>query len=521
MKVTFVAMGTENISIEALSAMLKKHGIATSLVFDRALFNDKQYFPVPQLAKLFDRKKGVVKEIIEEDPDLLAFSVFADNYQWALGIARNVKKIKNIAVIFGGVHPTSVPELVIAQECVDIICVGEGDYPLLELAKSIENGSLDYSIRNLWFKNNGRIIRNDLRPLIENLDELPLIDKELFEKDIPISEYYLTVTSKGCIASCAYCSQNFFKKFEKGRGKFLREKTVDTVINELKIMRQRYNFKRVDIKNNVLSGSRQWTFEFLKRYKEEIGVPFRIMGHPRTIDSEVARALKKAGCWHIQLGVESFNPKIRMEFLGRYEDNREILNAIEAMDNAGLGFSLDYMVGLPEEREEDLIYTLKVMSRCKNLTRASVFWLEYLPKVEITELARNAGLLTDNDVRRIEEGKQENYLSTGSVTDRKKRIFLKNFHLLFRLSPLLNERTVSFIVKNGLHEYFRFLPQTIILIIVDILVSIIKKDHFALFAIKSVFLEIRRDIKRKILASFGIKRRVTIYGKTYALTKKI
>ncbi len=515
MKVVFVAMGTENISLETLSGMLRSHGHETGLVFDRALFNDKQYFPMPALARYFSRRKDLAGEIIAEKPDLIGFSVFADNYQWALSIARDIKKVRNIPIIFGGVHPTSVPDLIIKENCVDVICLGEGDYPLLELVESMKNDNIDYSIKNLWFKRDGQIIKNDIRPLIDNLDELPLIDKELFEKEVPIKEYYLTVTSKGCIAVCAYCSQNFYKRFEMGKGKFLRERSVGSVIQELSLMKKKYNFKRVDIKNNVLSGSRAWTLEFLKRYKEEINVPLRIMGHPRTIDREIAKALKDSGCWHVQLGVESFNPKVRKDFLKRYEDNTEILDAIQAMDEVGLGFSLDYMVGLPGETEEDLIYALKVMSRCRYLTRASIFWLEYLPKVEITEIAYQLKLIKDEDIKNIEEGRQENYLSTGSVSDRKRRRYLKNYHLLFRLVPLMNEPSMTFILRHRLHEYFRFFPQTVIIIIVDVWVSIIKKDHFAIFAIYTVFLDIKRHFKRKLLKILRISKKVSIYGKVY------
>ena len=301
MKVVFVAMGAENISLETLSAMLKMHGHETAIAFDRSLFNDANYFPIPTLAKIFDSKKATVKRIISLEPDLVAFSVFADNYQWALYISREVKKRLNVPIIFGGIHPTTCPDNVISKDCVDIICLGEGEYPLLELVDSMEKNCVDHTIKNLWFKENGRVIKNQVRPLINNLDELPIIDKGLFEDYIPIKDYYLTVTSKGCIATCAYCSQNFLKKWEMGKGQFLREKSVDKVIEELKIMKERYKYKRVDIKNNILSGSKKWTFEFAEKYRKEIGVPFRIMGHPKTITPDTIRALKNAGLWHVQL----------------------------------------------------------------------------------------------------------------------------------------------------------------------------------------------------------------------------
>lgn len=498
MKITFVAMGAENISLETLSAMLKKHGHAVTLAFDRALFNDANYFPISSLARIFDSKKSTIKRIINSTPDLVGFSVFANNYQWALNIAREVKKELDVPIIFGGIHPTTVPEGVIKNECVDMICLGEGDYPLLELVQSMEAGQIDYSIKNLWFKKNGEVIKNPIRPLIENLDELPIIDKELFEGFIPIKDYYLTVTSKGCIATCSYCSQSFLHSWEQGKGRFLREKSVDKVVEELKTMKKKYNFKRVDLKNNVLSGSKKWVYEFADKYKREVGLPFRIMGHPKTVSVETMRLLKSAGLWHVQIGIESLNQKIRSDVLHRYESNEEIITALKAMDEVGVGYSVDYMVGLPGETEEDLIIAVKTFAQCKKLIRASIFWLEYLPGVDLTSMAKSWGVISDKDLECIENGKHENYLSTGSVGSGERMINLKNYHLLFRILPITPEWMVNFILKYNIHKLFRFMPQTIVLVFVDILVTFVVKDHYALFAIKSYFWELKRRAKNTI-----------------------
>lgn len=497
MKITFAAMGAENISLETLSAMLKQHGHKTTLAFDRSLFNDANYFPIPFLAKIFDSKRATIRKIIDSKPDLLAFSVFADNYQWALSISREVKKILNVPIIFGGIHPTTCPDLVISEDCVDIICLGEGEYPLLELVESMQEKSIDHTIKNLWFSDNGTIIRNPVRQLIGDLDELPIIDKTLFDGYIPIKDYYLTVTSKGCIATCAYCSQNFLKKWEMGKGQFLREKSVDKVIEELKVMKKRYGYKRVDIKNNILSGSKKWTFEFAEKYKKEIGVPFRIMGHPKTITTETMSVLKDAGLWHVQLGIESFNTKIRTEVLQRHETNEEILGALQTMDDNGVYYSVDIMVGLPGETETDIVKTIKILAKCKNLARASIFWLEYLPGVDITKMARQWGLIDDGDLKKINDGLQENYLSTGSVGDGKRMVNLKNYHLIFRILPMTPEPVINFILNYNLQRLFRFMPQTIVLVFVDVLVSFVVKDHYALFAMKSYFWELGRRVKER------------------------
>lgn len=133
MKISFIYLGSENLGIEYLSSVLKKSGHKVELIFDPALFCDKHYLNVDFLAKLFDSRKKIIKRVLESRPDLIGFSVFTHNYKWALSIASLIKKEIDIPIIFGGVHPTILPEDVIANNSVDMICIGEGEEALLEL----------------------------------------------------------------------------------------------------------------------------------------------------------------------------------------------------------------------------------------------------------------------------------------------------------------------------------------------------------------------------------------------------
>ena len=506
LKVVLAAMGAENISLEAISAMLKKEGHQVQLAFDRALFNDGQYFSIPWLARLLDVKDDVVRQVIEARPDLLCVSVFADNYQWAIDLCRRVKQEIDVTVVFGGIHPTTVPERVLEEDCVDAICVGEGDYAIAELAASIDRGlvsrsrrgAVDTSIANLWFRKDGEIIRNPPRPNA-NLDDLPMIDKELFEDHIPYRHYYLTVTNRGCVRRCSFCAENFKERWEGEHrlGPFMRDTSVEKVIAELRHMRRQYGLSYIDIKNNVLSGSKRWTLEFLRRYKEEIGLPFRIMGYPRLLTREVTRALKAAGCHHVQMGIESFNERIRREVLLRPETNDQVREAIQNMEDAGIGYSTDFILGLPGETEQDLVDAIRLLSGRKRLRRASIFWLEYLPGVYITELAQKMGLIGDRELENIERGKQQNYLAHGSIEDEEKKRHLKNYHLIFRILPITPAPVIDFILAHKLQRFFRFFPQTPIIIAVDLLVSVLKRDIYAMWAIRTYWFELKRRMRAR------------------------
>lgn len=502
LKVVLAATGAENISLEAISAMLKRDGHHVQLAFDRALFNDAQYFSIPWLARLLDVKAAVVRQIVEAKPDLLCVSVFADNYQWALDLCRRVKREIDVTVVFGGIHPTTVPERVIREDCVDVICVGEGDFSIAELANGIDRGRIDYSIKSLWFKKDGEIVRNPPRPNA-NLDELPIIDKELFEDYIPYRHYYLTVTNRGCVRRCSFCAENFKERWESEHqlGAFMRDTSVEKVIAEFKTMRAKYGVTYIDIKNNVLSGSKKWTLEFLRRYRDEVGLPFRIMGYPRLLTKEVTAALRDAGCHHVQMGIESFNETIRRDVLLRPETNEQVRDAIRNLEEAGIGYSTDFILGLPGESEQDLIDAIRLLSGRRHLRRASIFWLEYLPGVHLTTLAQQMGLIGDREIENIEEGRQQNYLAHGSIEDQTQVKQLKNYHLLFRLLPITPAPVVELILKHRLQMWFRFFPQTPIIILVDLVVSAVKRDYYAMWAIRTYGFELKRRLKARLFGS--------------------
>lgn len=498
MRITFLAMGAENLGIEALSAFLKQVGHEVALAYDPSLFDDKTYYKIGFLAKLFAVKKQVINKVIDFKPDLIGINVFVDNFKWACFIAGEIKKRMNVPVIFGGVFPTACPETVLKEDCVDMVCLGEGEGALLELLNSMEKGNIDYNIKNIWFKKDGQIIKNEIRELLD-LDKLPFYDKELFANEIPMKNYYLTVTQKGCPYSCTYCEHNFLRKFDQGKGQHLRRRSIDNIIKELKIMKERYGFKEVDFKDNIFTVDKQWTLDFLKRYKEEINLPFRILSHPLCMDEDIAKALKEAKVHRVQLGIQSMNPKTRREVLKRYETNEQIMKCFNALDKYKVNYSVDHIFGLPGETEEDLVAATKVYAKLKSCSRVTVFWLTYFPKTDMVDIALKAGLIGEKDIESIENGNEPTYQTEeGSVRDEKLKDTFKNYQLLFRVIPILPEFVVNFILGHKLQRYFKYLPRKFVILLADHYVSFVRHDYAAIHYLRYYLFQMKKVIKLKI-----------------------
>lgn len=469
MKIVFAVMGEDNLATGSLSAVLKKAGHKTALAFDPALFDERIYFHIDSLAKLFSQRKKLINKIIRLHPDLVAISVFSDNYQWACDIAAGVKKEIDVPIVMGGVFATNCPETIIANPDVDIVCLGEGEQPIVELVNSMAAGQIDHTIKNLWFKNDGRIIKNPPRPL-QNLDDLPPFDKEIFENDIHIHNRYYCLASKGCICSCSYCSRSFWEEFEGGKD--ARRKSVPLVIAELAAAKEKYKVRLVDMEDAILFSNKKWFREFAKEYKEKVDIPYICMGHPLCGDEDVARWLKESGCYRVQLGIQSMDEENRKKLLHRPESNEQIRACFDAFDKYKVRYSIDHIFGLPNERDEEHLYQAAwEYSKCRSLHKVNCFFLTCFPKTPMIGYAIEHGMIKKEDVAKIDAGHQDFYYDYGITDDDELKRLFKAYAIFFRIIPILPHRLRFFILRNRLVKPLAYLPKTVTLFCIDMFLT--------------------------------------------------
>lgn len=479
MRVTFVVIGWENISVEYISAYLKQRGHEVSLAYEQALFEDRNYLCMPAVARFFDQGDNIIRQVMDTKPDLVAFSVLAVTYQWALERAAQIKRHLKVPVIFGGTHAIICPERNMEKDPVDIVCTGEGEFPLADLLDSMAGGKMDTSIKGLWFKTGpGEVIRNERRAAIGDLDVMPFPDKDLFAPYAPIHSYYLALTNRGCPFSCSYCSVSYMTELDKDLPNFrkVRERSVDSVVEELKINNAKYRFPWVDFRNSVLSPKKSWTLEFCEKYRKEVNLPFRIFSHPKLIDEEYSRALKEAGCFAIQIGLESYDEKVREKILHRAGSNEDIHKALDALERARMPYSLDYILGLPEQEEPELKAAAELFGRLRHCYRISPFMLSYLPKLKIIDYAIERGMLPKDEPERIEEGLHGNYMDEGSPMEKSRRRMMEAYKLLFRSMSFMPCLLRRFFYRSRLYFLFYVIPFDFILRLFDLTLVIRDRD---------------------------------------------
>lgn len=439
MKIVFIYNGTESLGIEYISAFLKKKGHQVFLLFDPAVFQGDVFVNIRALANFFNLDQAIVRKAIEINPDLIAFSAYTGNYRWCLSIAQAIKQISDIPIVFGGVHPTAVPERVLANDFIDFVIRGEGEFAMLDLIESLErNESKDklVNLPNICFKHQGRLYLNEPRFYINDLDILPFPDKRLFFDKEPLLEKnpYLIMTSRGCPYNCTYCSNNMYKNLYCQEKQHVRRRSPDNVIEELLLVKKEGKAKRINFMDDVFTFSESWLEDFIEKYKSKINLPFNCLTHPLAINKKIAFLLKKGGCRLVGVGVQSGSERIRKQIYNRQGSNDKIIEAISYLKEMKLKVQLDHILGAPSENETDLKESLSLYKKLKP-DILMTFWLTYYPQTQIIELAKQKGILSEKDIDDIEEGNIGYTHDLGSVAKESIPLLAK-YELMFELLSL-------------------------------------------------------------------------------------
>ena len=388
----------------SLSAVLKAAGHRTRLIYvQRELSRDE-----------------FLAEVEQDMPDLVGFSTTTHQYPYIERYASFLKEAHPaLPLVCGGTHPTLVPEEVLASPHFDIVCVGEGEYPLRDLAERLERGQDYADVPNLWLKRNGEAIRNPLRPLIANLDELPYADRELFDFDaiLAANEGWVDMLSgRGCPYNCSYCCNPGLKQRYAGLGRYVRFRSVEHVLGELRALRARYPIRILNFQDDTFTLDREWTLEFCHAYRAEFDYPFWINTRvERILDEELVKALAEARCAGIRVGVENGDETLRASVLKRRMSNAEIIAAFRLVHRYGLKAYACNMIGIPGETPQSIAATIALNRQLEpDEFQFSVFYP--YPMTELYETCVAQGLIKPG-ARLHSYYSQESVLQLPTLTD--------------------------------------------------------------------------------------------------------
>lgn len=453
MKIGFVEQCFEKLAVESLIAYCERAGAEAELFIDPTLFSDS-FYENGFLRRFFDARERLVRRIVESDVDLLAFSVVSDDYLWATGIAAAVKRVRDIPTVFGGVHPTAVPEYVAADPAVDYVCQGEGEEALTELMDCLASGRKPTAISNLCFYDGARLVKNPLRGLEGDLDSLPFPNKSLYYEQMPIMKrFYMTITSRYCPFRCTFCYNSSMRDVYAGKGKYLRQRSPENVVEELKLA-TRYGYEYVLFNDDILPFNRKWVREFAPLYKREIGRPFFCYFHPQYADEGIVKLMADAGCVTANMGIQSLDPAVRRDIFDRNETQEEIGSAVRTIRRHKVHLNVGHIIGFPGDSEQ--IEEAGVRFYLENMPSfIGCYWLRLYPGTKITETLMKDGALDAEEVEQIKRGEGRSFWLGGSVKNMRE---VRPFSILMNLLPYVPRRLVRFLLEKKRYRALRRAP---------------------------------------------------------------
>ncbi len=340
---------------------------------------------------------GVEEYVLKTRPDVVGYSLMTGMHAEMLRLNSALKKTSSFFSVFGGPHPTYFPECV-ETEGADAVCRGEAEEAMAELCDKLEAGEDVTQTRNFWIKKDGRIHRNDVRPLNEDLDSLPFPDRALLSRYPQYSKLAAMrlLTARGCPFNCSYCYNKALGEIYRGKGKKLRRRSVVNVMEEVRLILSRGGVRIIHISDDTFVIDAEWLREFTGMY-EQVAVPVTCYARAEFLTEEVADLLRRIKCTGVHIGLETADEEMRRELLHRKQSNDLFRVTSARLKEHGVPLVTQNIIGLPGESIEGAMGTLRFNSSIRPAYAAVSIFQPY-PGTEIARKAEEMGLLRKNDV---------------------------------------------------------------------------------------------------------------------------
>ncbi len=422
MKISLLSLDRELLcfGIRTLSACLKNAGHDVRLIFlmpDADIASKDKYRTLYSSA-LLDRLSLLCK-----DSDLIGISLMSNQFIQAIDVTKGLK-FRGISspVLWGGIQPTVEPEECLAYA--DAVCLGEGEGAIVEIADKMAKKDAYWDTMNIWCKKSDGIVRNPIRPLIQDLDSVPYPDysfhthyisqnDEIIElKKEGFIEFqgerfksrdgkivYMLMTSRGCPYNCTYCANSVYKNMY-ARQKMVRWRSAENVIGEIKTIQQQiapvsYVYM---VDDNFTARPEKSLRFFCEKYKQEINVPFFAQVSPLTIDDKKMKILFDNGCAHITMGVETASARVA-DIYNRSKAHRAMKKAISAVEKyrhlQTPPPTYQFIIDNPYETIDEMRQTLKMACSFPRPWHNPIYSLMMFPGTPIFHKAMADGILTD------------------------------------------------------------------------------------------------------------------------------
>jgi len=369
-------------TIEAYNSIEKPIGPATAIPFGISLIatvlkdagHDVELFVLTPDTPL---DEYIGKYIENEEPSLFCFTAVSSQYEAIKKVANYVRKAdEDIFCLLGGHHSSLNSEDVINHDIFDAICVGEGEKAVVAFANQLESGLSysEYKIPNLIFKDraNNKVHKNPTGTFNQNLDDLPFLDRSLWDKWVQHpSDYPAILLGRGCPFKCTYCSNHAMAKLATGT--YVRFRSPQDIIEEIDYIKGEYpDVERIYLEVETFGANRKASyavFDAIAEYNNNLEEPLTFgvnmalssnyMVHPQR-RKELFSKVNAANIKTINIGLETGSERMRKSLARPKYTNEEIIAFCQDAKKHNIRIIFYILFGLPNETIEDYFETVRV-----------------------------------------------------------------------------------------------------------------------------------------------------------------
>ena len=302
--------------------------------------------------------------ILNDDPDIVGFSAQSTTYPAVVEIARRIKSKKSrIHIVIGG-HNASFIDVQTLERYpwIDSIVRGEGEITFPEWVTAIEEDRERKNVAGVTFRSGSEIIRTEDRPLIPDLNELPLprydflpsFDEYRDACELPRSIAILEV-GRGCPHRCVYCSESIMWRRQT------RRFSVERLMQELGYLHKEFGAECFLLAYDQFTASNEFVTDFCRAMiREEMNhLPWYCISRLDSVDASLLELMREAGCESMCYGIDS-GSKRTLAFIRKNIDEGILYQRVLETTDQGIVPTLSYIIGFPEERKEDVDATLNL-----------------------------------------------------------------------------------------------------------------------------------------------------------------
>jgi radical SAM superfamily enzyme YgiQ (UPF0313 family) len=340
-------------------------GLATIAAYAREQFND---IDIDLIDTSFSPSfKYIDTRLARFKPDITGIFMDVLLAPNALKAAR-LAKHHGSAVIAGGPHATMAAADIIKEDCIDAVCLGEGEITFAEYIEAFYKDNNFSSIAGLWYKDNSRVHKNPPRPLIQDIDALPSPAFDLFDMEQYIGNFFqldsyrpdargisLTV-SRGCPYDCTFCQPTVREVL----GRKVRIRSPERVIDDIRHLQKTYSINSFFFADDLIAAVPGWLERFsAELINRSVNIAWACNTRADTIDYTTMKQMKAAGLVKIKVGIESVTDRIRNGIYNKKIHKSDIMTLLDNAEKLGLQVFGFFMLGAPTETTREVWDTIR------------------------------------------------------------------------------------------------------------------------------------------------------------------